>query len=416
MIGNFIIHEFAPLWLSVERVGPFQDALKDFDFTDAENEPCNLFLLASQNGRGKTTALELMTALMGMLGHQDVSSYLRTKTENSGSRNGPFSLEALDKKNGRAQWDIRVRYSENGNERTVVLSLIAGRLTKDISLRFWDDEALRRVGAVAWHRFGFCRNDAGSWDTIGSHDDWIMDLNKRIATAINSSIGGFEDSTLVWPTVIYFSAYRNIERITDQQRAIAEPRSWNYRPAHIFRTEGQAWADSLDNFLVWLKWLDDNRYERALKIVNERVFKQDIKFIKGVRKEPPEAIVVHGTNEHRLDELSSGEKSLVQLFLRLGAHMTRNTILLIDEPEAHLHDSWKYRLHTQLKKLAKEFYPGLTVILATHSPEIMKAIGFEFQEENIRKGGEIIETPEEEKEAERIIEDAMEHYDKNQEY
>lgn len=46
------------------------------------------------------------------------------------------------------------------------------------------------------------------------------------------------------------------------------------------------------------------------------------------------------TSWHRLDRLSSGEKNLVQLFLRIGAHMTRNTILLIDEFDVHLHIRW----------------------------------------------------------------------------
>ena len=66
-------------------------------------------------------------------------------------------------------------------------------------------------------------------------------------------------------------------------------------------------------------------------------------------------------NLHRLDTLSNGEKSLVQLFVRLGAYMTRNTILLIDEPEAHLHEDWQQRLLTQLKKMAQEQFPGLTI-------------------------------------------------------
>ena len=408
MISQWIIHEFAPLCLSVDRIGPFQERLEEFDFTDAENEPCNFYLMVSRNGRGKTTVLELMTALMGMLGHNDDKNF--AAREHTKSITEPFGFEPLDRGLGRAQWDIRIRYSQGGSEQTAVLSLLAGRLEKETSLRFWSDEELRTVGARRWHRFGFCRNDAGSWDTIGTSDEWVTNFNSWLAGAIGEKIGSFEDSSLIWPTLIYFSAYRNITPVLEDDRAIIAPADWNYRPMHAFRAEGGRWRDSLDNLLVWLKWLDDGRFERACELVNERVFDGTSTFLKGIRREPPEAIVIRDNNEHRLDALSSGEKSLVQLFLRLGAHMTRNTILLIDEPEAHLHDTWKYRLHTQLKQLAKDYFPGLTIIMATHSTEIMGAFGIEFPEENLRKGGYIIETVEEEQEVQRIMEDAKQRY------
>lgn len=405
---SLLIHEFTPLWLSIDRIGPFQERMEEIDFTDANDESCNLYLFLSRNGRGKTTALELMAALMGMLGH-DNPVQMAIARKNDMSR--PFDLEHFDKGNGRAQWDLRVRYSEDGTERVVVLSLLAGALNTDLSLRFWDEDALRKVGATGWHRFGFARGDTGSWQLIGKGDRWLEALNNDIAQAVGDKVGGIEDSVLVWPTLIYFSAYRNVTPIlpTDE-RSISAPRDWNYRPLHAFRTEGGFWRDSLDNLLVWLKWLDDGRFERALQLVNERVFHETTTFIKDVSREPPEAIVLRDGHRHRLDALSSGEKSLVQLFLRLGAHMTRNTILLIDEPEAHLHDQWKYRLFYQLKALVRDCYPGLTVIVATHSPEIMEAFAIELNEQNLRKGGYFFETPEEELRKQEIQEEANRLY------
>ncbi|MDN5751885.1 MAG: ATP-binding protein [Nitrosospira sp.] len=413
MIGHFLIHEFTPLWLNIDRIGPFQSRLESIDFTDANDESCNLYLFLSKNGHGKTTALELMAALMGMLSHDDAKAM--AQANGYGSRT-PFGYEALDRGPGRAQWDIRVRYSLDGDERVAVLSLIAGQIGTEVSLRFWDDGTLLTVGACEWHRFGFCRNEANSWAIIGRQDEWFEGLNDRLADAFNESVGGFEDSTLVWPTVIYFSAYRNVVPIqSSEERAVVAPRDWNYRPVHAFRTEGGHWRDSLDNLLVWLKWLDDGRYERALELVNKRVFDDPAKFVKGVRKEPPEAIVVNSDNLHRFDALSSGEKSLVQLFLRLGAHMTRNTILLIDEPEAHLHENWKYRLLYQFKKFAQDHFPGQTIIVATHSQEMMTALALELQEENLRKGGHLFETEEEEAKVFQIQEDAKKHYVKSEE-
>ena len=405
---SLLIHEFAPLWLSIDRIGPFQERMEEIDFTDSNDESCNLYLFLSRNGRGKTTALELMAALIGMLGCNNIAQMIDRR---SSSRERPFDLEHLDKGNGRAQWDLRVRYSEDGIERVVVLSLLAGALNTDLSLRFWDEDALRKVGASNWHRFGFARGSTGSWQLIGKDDRWMEALNNDIAEAVGDKVGGIEDSILVWPTLIYFSAYRNVTPIlpTDE-RSISAPRDWNYRPLHAFRTEGGFWRDSLDNLLVWLKWLDDGRFERALQLVNERVFRETTTFIKDVSREPPEAIVLRDGHRHRLDALSSGEKSLVQLFLRLGAHMTRNTILLIDEPEAHLHDQWKYRLFYQLKALVRDCYPGLTVIVATHSPEVMEAFAIELSEQNLRNGGYFFESIEEERKKQQIQEEAKRLY------
>ncbi len=71
------------------------------------------------------------------------------------------------------------------------------------------------------------------------------------------------------PTVLYFSAYRDIpypnnesqdcishQVIEHQERSISTPSHWNYRSLHAFEAHSAYWKDSLDNLLVWLKWLE----------------------------------------------------------------------------------------------------------------------------------------------------------------
>ena len=89
---SLLIHEFTPLWLNIDRIGPFQERMEEIDFTDANNESCNLYLFLSKNGRGKTTALELMAALMGMLGCDDIRQMVERRGS-TGER--PFDLEHL---------------------------------------------------------------------------------------------------------------------------------------------------------------------------------------------------------------------------------------------------------------------------------------------------------------------------------
>jgi hypothetical protein len=62
-----LIYEFRPLYLSLDCIGPFQDKPYEVDFTDKKNRPCNLFLLTSKNGLGKTIILETMSCLVGLL-------------------------------------------------------------------------------------------------------------------------------------------------------------------------------------------------------------------------------------------------------------------------------------------------------------------------------------------------------------
>lgn len=45
----------------------------------------------------------------------------------------------------------------------------------------------------------------------------------------------------------------------------------------------------------------------------------------------------------------------------------------------------------------------MTIIVTSHAYEIMKAFALELVEDKLRKGGHIIETPEEEAKAERIV-------------
>lgn len=373
---DFFVNGFEPLRLTVEGLGPFQERTWSFDFTDASNEPCNFFLFMSENGRGKTTLLELMAVLMNMLEHRQLDS---------------FGHEGLDRGDGRAQWDIRLRMHREGRDESVVLSLLAGSLGEKGSLKVWSREDLLRVGANSWHRVGFRRRSSARLEAIGTDDPIVEDFVSAIRSALATTPSGFEDNPSMYPTLLYFSAYRNIAPIRDVERSISRPADWGYKPVHFFIQEGDQWAKSLDNLLVWLKWLDDGRFDRARSIINDRVFDASAKFFKDIQKDPPEAIVVNGNQRHRLDQLSSGEKSLVQLFLRIGAHMTRNTMILIDEMDIHLHTRWLHRLLNQLKQMAKDHFPGLTVIVSTHSRELLQGFAFEVEERNLRKGGHIIE-------------------------
>ena len=70
-------------------------------------------------------------------------------------------------------------------------------------------------------------------------------------------------------------------------------------------------------------------------------------------------------------------------------HMTGSTFVSIDELELHLHPNWSLRLLRALKNMVAT--RPISVIFTTHSPEIIRAFAHEEPEEDLRKGGHLIE-------------------------
>ena len=375
---NLIVDGFEPLFVTVDNIGPFRTQPYEIDFTDDNGDPCNLFLLLSKNGAGKTTLLEILARLMDFVFHPEPKH---------------FGHEDFDQGKGRVQWDIRLKATWRETKMTVLLSMLAGSLNRETpAIKEWSEKSLDQYGISHWYRIGHRRGEiGGKWRPVGKTDEFMDALIGMIQaeTALSSPPAGFEEPILTLPRVLFFSAYRNIERVESLERSIARPENWGYSPAYEIPSQGSQWKQSLDNLLVWLKWLDDGRFERARDIVNKRVFDEGAKFLADIRKDPPEAIVNSGGEKHRLDRLSSGEKSLVHLFLRIGAHMTQNTIILIDELDVHLHPNWQHRIIAQFKAFVRD-YPGVTVITSTHSREILGAFPLDIPEPGVRKGGEII--------------------------
>jgi predicted ATP-dependent endonuclease of OLD family len=92
---------------------------------------------------------------------------------------------------------------------------------------------------------------------------------------------------------------------------------------------------------------------------------------------------------HPLNAISHGERALLQLYLRTAAHMSRNTILLIDEVENHLHTRWMNRMFQTLKEMLASI-PSLSIVFTTHSRELAEVFDFKRPEPGIVKGGYII--------------------------
>ena len=71
-------------------------------------------------------------------------------------------------------------------------------------------------------------------------------------------------------------------------------------------------------------------------------------------------------------KFSSGQSMLMNLIIEIVAHIRQNTLILIDEPEVHLHPKGITTFITILNRICKEF--SSCCILATHSAVIIQEL------------------------------------------
>ena len=70
-----------------------------------------------------------------------------------------------------------------------------------------------------------------------------------------------------------------------------------------------------------------------------------------------------------LDQLSSGEREVIAFFTYLCTKAIDNSIIIIDEPELHLHSKWQSIILYAIHKI----FPNVQLFIASHSNEIHQA-------------------------------------------
>ncbi len=75
--------------------------------------------------------------------------------------------------------------------------------------------------------------------------------------------------------------------------------------------------------------------------------------------------------ETEFNKLSSGEKEIFNFIFSIAALDLRNAVLIIDEPEIHLHPQWQAKLIHFYKMITGE--RNLQFIMATHSPNFVNS-------------------------------------------
>jgi predicted ATP-dependent endonuclease of OLD family len=92
-----------------------------------------------------------------------------------------------------------------------------------------------------------------------------------------------------------------------------------------------------------------------------------------------------GTALIPIDSLSSGEIEIVSLIGRIARKNVKDGIVLIDEPELHLHPAW----HSVIIGAMRQVTKGSQLIVATQSPQVLGGINAESVQLLKKKNNEI---------------------------
>lgn len=368
MISPLRPTRFQLVHLTLLDVGPLR-GLTHFGLTDPEGHPVNIYLVMGPNGAGKTTILDAIYASMRLLN-------ARTHTE--------VGIDSIDHEEGGTQLDAVVTLDDGQRARPFLLSIVVG---SPGLLRTWESKDLERIGAASQIVLQYKRASTGTVvsRSAESHPE-ALSFSDAIIERLDEPPPALFDTGNGFPTVLYFPSDRGIRRPPRGERAVTRPDGLGYRPAHRFDADGATWSGSIDNLFVWFTWLADGRETLCRELVNELIFR-GAKNLRSVdRPSLSVPVEVVGGTRHRLDQLSSGERQLVQLVVRVASHMTGATIVLIDETEQHLHLVMRRRLINIIKDWARE-HDAMSFVLTSHQVDSMRILAPKLPEQGLIKGG-----------------------------
>jgi ABC-type transport system involved in cytochrome c biogenesis ATPase subunit len=183
-------------------------------------------------------------------------------------------------------------------------------------------------------------------------------------------------SSSPYPSVVFFpSDARDLLIPEEQYKA---PGKMPAPDEFIYKwTPPRTWKDSLEALLYGARWEDLNDKEEGRNGEAHRFedyagefshfVGQDkvLKWFHGeLQVETPER------ERHPLMALSSGEKQTLILAAYLRWHWRPGSLVLIDEPELHLHSAWQAKLYERIAQFLQE--RGGQVILATQSRSLFE--------------------------------------------
>lgn len=309
----------------IKNCGPIDDI--KLDFFDATGKTLPVCVIGGANGSGKTTILEAIVSVAGLLESRTFNSHLTNRRD--------AYIEATLLING------------------LKIAVFQGKLPNDMELK---------EPYVGWE----VAQGGPAWKITEA----AFELSRRIkhqagALPLYSTKHYSRDKAT--PSIIYLPHNRSLEPVSGKEiRKEDDPYQFVYR----FETVRQ-FPGSLTSYLIWLDYAEPERYAQIQQFLNDLDFEG--KTFRVDRKSLSVVVKTAKGEEHPLHELSSGEQNLLIILIELHRKLIPGSIVLIDEIENSLHPAFQHRLAQGLLALQREI--PYQLIVTTHARAFVEIFG-----------------------------------------
>lgn len=276
-----------------------------------------LNILVGINGSGKSSALQAIHL---------ASCLMRQARELRADRTSPVSINELD-------YLPSDQYPELGHN--LAWGNMTGTPSSEVSFNF-DDEG---VNKKAYCEFRSARNAGIS--VIGAAPGRTLNLFRGAGKFFSAYIPGI-------------SGIPNQEQ-KQSKRVVLKACSFGDSNVYLRNVLNLLEKKDIQQVQRWLRELIDGPI--TIKVSHDE--DKDLTINARVRL---------GGKEHPLELLGAGYLQLIQIFCYIL--LFKPQILLVDEPDIHLHPNVQEKLSTVLSKIAKD--RGIKILLTTHSPFIVR--------------------------------------------
>jgi len=321
-------------------------------YDDLWQKPLNSVLLLGPNGSGKTTLLRIIMELWGRFGE-----WLRL-----GDSIGHY--DKLLANAGLIAIEIRHFDVLLTNQRPLFTSVNAPLpqsvwlfIAKNNQYRaeldsFIDKSQSVVMGEVIHPDKGHIEN----WDDTL----WFKKINEK-KEALLLGLDGYEPL----PNLIYFDA--DNRKIFEPEGRMPEPKAESrYKWSFMYKGR-RTWDNHIEYILRNMKLRNQTEFYTVLEDINQLLFpdKELLDFDDALR------LRVHVKTKHQIhpiSDLSSGEKQCLIITAMVSRWLMPGGIVLIDEPDLHLHISLQRPFIHTIKTIVESKKGQL--IVASHSPEM----------------------------------------------
>lgn len=195
-------------------------------------------------------------------------------------------------------------------------------------------------------------------DDMEMYPDWYFQWREKLAQNV---YGGQHNL----PNLVYLeSETRLLLPIRFSGGMTPEPEEFQWLARYEPSTSRKG---SLQNYLFAQKAVNPSLFQDIIKQVNTFFTgKQLVDF----SPKTYQLMVEVGNQKHTVDELSSGEKQIVMMLVTIIRRLEPGGIVMIDEPDLHLHVSLVNAFVSHLRKMVIKKNGQL--ILASHAPELWR--------------------------------------------